>query len=227
MLDQWSAWFSKWEREGDADPGFALLLYEACQASIRALRRLGADLPSLRDQTPGSRLEDRLPLFPSSQLQPVPWFEDEQEYIRSVNKWTFKNNTSLIGEIWVWMNDLKASPSTSFIADPPTMRLEQIEPVQPASPEKEVVEARDPKRMDRDPGSKAIGAAYQLRKEGKRITQNAVCKLAKVDRKNLSRRYPEVVIAIRNMGTADMLPRHTSRDGSNGDSEEDQIDFSE
>ncbi len=128
LLDQWSAWFSGWESRGDADPGFALDLHEACRTCIGALRRLGADLPSLRDQTPGAKLEDRLPVCPGGHLLPVPWFQDEQEYVRCVNGWTLRESTSLIGELWIWMASAKASPSTAFVDDillPPNRHAEQ------------------------------------------------------------------------------------------------------
>ena len=47
-----------------------------------------------------------------------------------------------------------------------------------------------------NPGTKAVGAAYQLQKEGKPISLSAACAKAGVDRKNVGRRYPEAVKAI-------------------------------
>jgi hypothetical protein len=49
------------------------------------------------------------------------------------------------------------------------------------------------------PGSRAMAAAVQLKKEGKPVSLNSACKLARVDRDNLRRNHPQVVQAIRQL----------------------------
>ncbi len=52
------------------------------------------------------------------------------------------------------------------------------------------------------PGSKAIAAAYEMQKLGHDVTLKGACEKAGVDRKNVRKRYPEVVRMIKDIGAA-------------------------
>jgi hypothetical protein len=64
---------------------------------------------------------------------------------------------------------------------------------------------------------RALGAAADLKTEGRPVTLKAVCQRAKIDRGHLRERYPEVVRAIRTLGTPDRTPRPGTRDRRTGD----------
>ena len=67
-----------------------------------------------------------------------------------------------------------------------------------------------------NPGSKAISAAYQLAKEGRRVSLAAACKLAGVDRKHVSKQYPEAVTTIRMIAAPDREVRRGNIDYRTG-----------
>ena len=66
------------------------------------------------------------------------------------------------------------------------------------------------------PGSRALAAAYQLLREGKRVSVKAAAKLAKVDRSHLIKKYPEVVAAIKQLATPDQASLRGKKDGRTG-----------
>jgi hypothetical protein len=54
-----------------------------------------------------------------------------------------------------------------------------------------------------EPGSRALGAAYQLQSQGKPVSLKAACEIAKVDRANLRKNHPKVVRAIQMLSAPD------------------------
>ena len=70
-----------------------------------------------------------------------------------------------------------------------------------------------------NPGSKALAAAYDLLKKGKRVSVSAACREAKVDRKNVCKLYPEIVKAIREMSAPGRTPPRGTWDGRSGNLE--------
>src|SRR5262249_35738455 len=69
------------------------------------------------------------------------------------------------------------------------------------------------------PGSRVVAAAYELQKEGKRISLRAACARAGVDRTNLKKRYPEAVEIVRRIKVPDRDRRRGKRDPRTGDIE--------
>jgi hypothetical protein len=61
------------------------------------------------------------------------------------------------------------------------------------------------------PSSRAIAAAYDLKKAGKRVSLKAACALANVDRGHLRKKYPEAVKAIRVIATPERTPNRGFR----------------
>jgi hypothetical protein len=57
-----------------------------------------------------------------------------------------------------------------------------------------------------DPASRAVAAAYALRKKGEPISVRAVCAAAKVDRKNLAANHPEIIELIETLAQPDRKP---------------------
>jgi hypothetical protein len=53
------------------------------------------------------------------------------------------------------------------------------------------------------PGPRVVAAAYQLQSEGKRVSVNSACVVARVDRANLRKNYPEAVDIIRKLAASD------------------------
>jgi hypothetical protein len=66
------------------------------------------------------------------------------------------------------------------------------------------------------PGSRAIAAALDLKKEGRPVSLKAACERAKVDRKNIRKLYPDAVKAIRTLAGPDRSPRRGARDRRTG-----------
>jgi hypothetical protein len=66
------------------------------------------------------------------------------------------------------------------------------------------------------PAARAIGAAYQLRREGKPVSLRAACALERIDRANLKKNYPEAVDAIEAMATPDRSKPRGIRDARTG-----------
>ena len=66
------------------------------------------------------------------------------------------------------------------------------------------------------PASKAIAAAYDLKKAGKLMSLTAVCRLARVDRNNLRQRFPDIIGIIQEMAAPDRTPRRGVRDKRTG-----------
>lgn len=66
------------------------------------------------------------------------------------------------------------------------------------------------------PGSKALAAAVELRKEGRPVSLKAACGHAGVDRKNVRLNYPDAVRAIEALATPDRTPRRGTRDRRTG-----------
>jgi hypothetical protein len=62
----------------------------------------------------------------------------------------------------------------------------------------------------------ALGAALDLKKEGKPVSLRAVCKRAGVDRKNLRERHPDTVRAIEALAQPDRAPRRGAHDRRTG-----------
>jgi hypothetical protein len=62
------------------------------------------------------------------------------------------------------------------------------------------------------PAARAVAAAYDLQREGKRVSLIAACKRAKVDRGHLREKYPEAVQAISKIATPDRTPKRGIRD---------------
>jgi hypothetical protein len=77
------------------------------------------------------------------------------------------------------------------------------------------------------PASRALGAAYDLRKQGKRVSIRAACLAARVDRKNLTANHPEVIEVIKRLAQPDGMPpsgkwdRRTGKFEAVDDSQED------
>lgn len=66
------------------------------------------------------------------------------------------------------------------------------------------------------PPGRAVGAAYDLKREGRPVTVKAAAERARVDRSHLIRRYPEAVKLIKALGTPDGRIRRGSRDRRTG-----------
>jgi hypothetical protein len=66
------------------------------------------------------------------------------------------------------------------------------------------------------PGSKAVGAAYELKKRGERVNLSAACRLAGVDRGHVRTRYKEDADTIRLLAQADRAPPRGIRDARTG-----------
>jgi hypothetical protein len=67
------------------------------------------------------------------------------------------------------------------------------------------------------PGSRAIGAALDLKKAGEPVTLKAACARAGVDRGHVRNRYPDAVKTIRALGSPDRRPRRGVRDRRTGE----------
>jgi hypothetical protein len=66
------------------------------------------------------------------------------------------------------------------------------------------------------PAARAIAAAYDLQKEGKRVSVKAACDRAGVDRGHLREKYPEAIAAIRKIATPERTPYRGTRDWRTG-----------
>jgi hypothetical protein len=69
LMAQWESWFLELKTKGDADPGLALLIYEAVMACVRALCALGVNLEPF-SQASADDLLKRFPVPPSGVLDP-------------------------------------------------------------------------------------------------------------------------------------------------------------
>jgi hypothetical protein len=70
---------------------------------------------------------------------------------------------------------------------------------------------------DLSPPARAVAAAYDLKKEGKRVNLKAACVRGNVDRGHLREKYPEAVETIRQIATPDRTPKRGIRDPRSGD----------
>jgi hypothetical protein len=61
-----------------------------------------------------------------------------------------------------------------------------------------------------------LAAAYELKKEGKRVSLSAACFKAGVDRKNVRTNHPKVAEVIRALAAPDRSPRRGTRDRRTG-----------
>lgn len=61
-------------------------------------------------------------------------------------------------------------------------------------------------RPQGDPASRAVAAAYALRKAGRPVSVRAACKAARVDRNHLAKRHPETVKLIEQLAEPDRAP---------------------
>ncbi|SIN70018.1 hypothetical protein SAMN05444166_0227 [Singulisphaera sp. GP187] len=65
-------------------------------------------------------------------------------------------------------------------------------------------------------GTRALAAAYELVSAGKPVSVKAACERAGVDRKNIGKRWPEIVAAIAKLGQTDRLPHRATIDRRTG-----------
>jgi hypothetical protein len=67
-----------------------------------------------------------------------------------------------------------------------------------------------------NPGSRALAAAYELRKEGTPVSLKAACERAGVDRKNVAKRFPDEAKIISRLSVPERTPRRGTRDRRTG-----------
>jgi len=77
-------------------------------------------------------------------------------------------------------------------------------------------EAEDPAPDPLTSAGKALAAAFELRKEGKPVSLKAACDRAKVDRKNIRKRHPDILAFIKALAAADRSPPRMTRDRRTG-----------
>jgi len=109
LIDQWRAWLLQLNATEDADSGLALLIAEAVQDCIRALLRLGVDLPTFRKFSEAELL-GRFPQLPS----PYRNKKNEYKYYR-YSMGLLRSLYPFQGELFVYLGLLKASPSAAFV----------------------------------------------------------------------------------------------------------------
>jgi hypothetical protein len=93
-------------------------------------------------------------------------------------------------------------------------RLERME--QESQPPAEAQVSDEKRAGVLTPGSKAVAAALDLKKEGKPVSLNAACKRAGVDRKHVREKYPTYARAIKALATPDRSPPKAAWDGRTG-----------
>ena len=67
-----------------------------------------------------------------------------------------------------------------------------------------------------DPVTRAVAAAYALRRAGKPVSVRAACKAAGVDRNNLAAKYPEAIETIEKLAEPDRKPPEGAADRRTG-----------
>lgn len=101
-------------------------------------------------------------------------------------------------------------------------KRKRIESSMPAAPPATETRNEAPPSNGEPPEAPSVGyeerataAAYALLKEGRRVSIQAVCKRAGLDRSHLSKRYPGAIKIIKQIGAPDRNPRRGSkgRDG--------------
>lgn len=118
----------------------------------------------------------------------------------------------IIADLESWKSAFEPPPN-----GPPTPAVVNHDDLSAKSVESRETRKRKAADGKPTPGAHAIAAAYELQKEGKPVSLNAVCKRAGVDRGNLRRNYPEAIQIIKTLGSPDRSPRRGVRDHRTGD----------
>jgi hypothetical protein len=108
--------------------------------------------------------------------------------------------------------DRLAAPNRQLV--PPSLETESRSIPPRPSPRSTRRENDGPRKPS--PGSRALTAALDLKKEGLPVSVKAACERAGVDRKNVTRRYPPIAKAIREMASPDRTPRGATWDRRTG-----------
>ncbi len=146
--------------------------------------------------------------------------EPEDACIESADRMSTATNAAEL----VYQNASNLAPHDPWLRDKLKSLVTQTPPVldagidaKPAGRATEVAPVPAPASPPGDPASRAVAAAYQLRKGGKSVTIRAVCRAAGVDRNNLADNHPEIIQLIRQLGEPDRKPPSGTRDRRTGD----------
>jgi hypothetical protein len=178
--------------------------------TLGALLSLLLEIESHHEQA-GFGVYNRQGVMPPVMIGPVIQLEDLIPRIVGIGELrTFLNNelgkrltSEAVGEVCNWLARKLRKPSDEIAL----IQLSQAVRILGSKPKA---------KAELTPAARAIAAAYDLQKEGKRVSVKAACDRAGVDRGHLREKYPEAITAIRKIATPGRTPHRGTLDRRTG-----------